>query len=249
MMSNTTIILPTFNEEKAIHQTIKTIQSVCDNPILVIDGHSTDNTTFYASTFDNVEIIYDVGKGKGAALKQAFADCYPDNVVFVDVDGTYDVHRIPEIIDALDSGYDSVTASYKYEKGAEPTLFGIGLWSKCFYMWKAAFLLLYGKWNVYNLSGFRGLSRHAIEVMDLQEPRYGIETEITVKTIKANLRHCQIDTVYHKRVGESKLETGYIFGNITNVFTKQWREVYYALIKYRFWRPKWSTIFEKRRRD
>ena len=236
-MTGTTIILPTLNEEDAISQTIRIIQTVCDNQILVIDGHSTDDTTFIASTFDNVEIIYDEKSGKGAALQQAFDHCAPNNVVFVDVDGTYDVHRIPSLIEYLDDGYDAVTAAFKYDDGAEPKLFGIGLWNMMSYLWKASFLVLYGRWNVHNLSGFRALSRHAIEVMDLQEPGFGIETEISVKTIIAGLKHTHINTVYHKRVGYSKLETGYIFGNITNIFTKQWREVYFALIKYRFWRP------------
>ena len=231
MISNTTIILPTLNEEKSISQTIKTIQRACDNHILVIDGHSTDNTTFYASAFNNVDIIYDVGKGKGAALRQAFADCYPDNVVFVDVDGTYDVHRIPEFISALDDGYDVVTGiKERYDKDAQTRIFGVGLWALGDSLWQAAFWILYGKFGIDNLTGFRALSRYAIEKMDLSEDRWGIETEITAKTIRGKFKHKTINTAYHKRIGESKLGL--------SVFSKSWSEIVCAMLKCRLWRPK-----------
>ena len=230
MTNNTTIVLPTMNEEGAIAQTIRTIQSVCDNPILVIDGHSTDNTTLIASRFRNVEIIYDKKSGKGAALRQAFDHCSPNNVVFVDVDGTYQVERIPEFISALNDGYDVVTGNKKhYDKDAQTHFLGFGLWEFGDAQWRAAFLVLYGKWGVDNLTGFRALSRHAIKKMDLQEDRWGIETEITVKTIRGKFKHKIIDTTYHKRIGDTKLGLC--------LLSKNWIEIVTTMFKYRFWRP------------
>lgn len=233
----TTIILPTKNEEGAIVQTISTIQRVCDNPILVVDGNSTDRTVVLAKSFKNVEVIHDDGSGKGAALRQAFEYCRPNNVVFVDVDGTYDVHRIPEFVAALDDGYDAVTGVIsKYDKDAQSTWFGVGLWKPFDILWKISFLVLYREWNVNNLSGFRALSRHAIDVMKLKEHGFGIETEISIKIIKSGFEHLQFDTIYHKRVGETKLGAlDSIHKNPSMI--KDWIEIWYSLFKYAFWRP------------
>ena len=230
MTGNTTIILPTLNEEKAISKTIKTIQRVCDNHILVIDGHSTDNTTFYASAFNNVDIIYDVGKGKGAALRQAFADCYPDNVVFVDVDGTYEIHLIKEFISALEEGYDTVVGRKYYLKGSQPEFMGIGHYAVGDVLWNVLFGIFYGHQTANNLSGFRGLSRKAIELMQLEQDRWGIETEIEAKTIKLCLTEKVIDVKYGKRTGESKADF--------SLFSRDNYALWKSFFRYILWCPK-----------
>lgn len=223
---STTIILPVKNEESSISYTIRAIQKVCDNQILVIDGHSTDNTTFLASRFDNVEIIYDVGYGKGAALIRAFDYCAPSNVVFVDVDDTYEVKRINEFVYALDDGYDVVVGRKLYTKFVKPRLFGIGLYHLGDYIWKVAFKLFYGKWTANNISGYRGISRSALDLMKLEQDGFGIETEIEIKSIRIGLSEKVIDTVYDDRIGKSK------FMIKDNLATAK------AFFKYMFWRPK-----------
>lgn len=222
----TTIILPVKNEEESITQTINTIKDVCDNLILVIDGHSKDDTTFYAGQFDGVEIIYDKREGKGAALRQAFDHCAPDDVVFVDVDNTYEVHRIKEFVDALDDGYDVVVGRKHYTKFVKPRIFGIGLYHIGDYIWKVAFKLFYGKITSNNISGYRAISRKSIELMQLEQDGFGIETEIEIKSDKIGLNEKVIDTIYDDRVGKSKFKVR------DNLATTK------AFFKYMFWRPK-----------
>lgn len=222
---STTIILPTKNEEKSIGQTIETIQSVCDNQILVIDGHSTDGTTFYANNFNNVDIIYDEGEGKGAAIRQAFDYCAPNSVVFVDADNTYEVHRIKEFINALEDGYDVVVGQKQYTKDVKPRIFGVGLYYIGDYIWETLFAVFYGKLTANNISGYRGLSRRSIDAMQLEQDGFGIETEIETKTIKLGLTECVIDTIYDDRTGKSKFM---LKDNISTVK---------AFFKYLLWKP------------
>ena len=222
---STTIILPVKNEERSIARTIETIQSVCDNHILVIDGHSTDDTTFYAGQFDDVEILYDVGEGKGAALRQAFDHCYHNNVVFVDADDTYEIHRIKEFVDALDEGYHVVVGRNHYTKDVKPRVLGVGLYYLGDYIWKIAFGLFYGKWTANNISGYRGISRRAIDLMKLESNGFDIETECEIKALKIGLSEKIIDTIYDDRVGKSK------FMIKDNLITAK------AFFKYMFWRP------------
>jgi len=139
--------------------------------------------------------------------------------------------QIPEFISALDDGYDVVTGiKERYDKDAQTHFLGFGLWEFGDTQWKTAFLLLYGKWDIDNLTGFRALSRNAIQKMDLQEPGFGIETEITVKTIRGKFKHSIIPTTYHKRIGESKLGLC--------ILSKNWIKIVAAMLKYRFWRLK-----------
>lgn len=222
----TTIILPVKNEEESIARTISDIKSVCsDNKLIVIDGHSTDDTTYYAGKFNNVEIIYDKEDGKGAALRQAFDYCAPDNVVFVDADGTYEIDRIKEFVDAIESGYSVVVGRKNYTKDVKPRVLGVGMYYIGDYIWKLAFLLFYGKWTANNISGYRGISRRAIDIMRLEQNGFGIETEIEAKTIKVGFDEKVIDTVYDDRTGKSK------FMIRDNLETAK------AFFKYLFWMP------------
>ncbi|MEA1870209.1 MAG: glycosyltransferase family 2 protein [Euryarchaeota archaeon] len=192
----TAIILPTKNERESIRETIRRIRSVCPDRIVVVDGHSADGTAGIARQM-GATVISDNGKGKGDALRVAF-EYVGDDVVFVDVDDTYPVERIPEFIDAL-KDYDLVIGERtEFVAGSLPLLLRIGDWISM-----TAFLVLYGV-RLDNLSGFRGITRDAISQMKLESDGFGIETEITAKSVRLGLRIRKIPITYSVREGDSK---------------------------------------------
>ncbi len=192
----TAIILPTKNESESIRETICRIRSVCSDKIVVVDGHSADGTAKIARQM-GATVISDNGKGKGDALRVAF-EYVDDDVVFVDVDDTYPVERIPEFIDAL-KDYDLVIGERtEFIAGSLPLLLRIGDW-----MSRTMFRVLYGA-RLDNLSGFRGITRDAISQMKLESDGFGIETEITAKSVRLGLRIRKIPITYSVREGDSK---------------------------------------------
>jgi len=192
----TAIILPTKNESESIRKTINRIRSVCSDRIVVVDGHSTDRTVEIAQQM-GATVISDNGVGKGDALRVAF-EYVNDDVVFVDVDGTYPVERIPEFIDALKDCDLVIGERMEFIAGSLPLILRIGDW-----MSRTAFLLLYGV-RLDNLSGFRGIKRDAISRMKLESDGFGIETEITAKSVRLGLRIRKIPIAYLVRGGDSK---------------------------------------------
>ncbi|MCD5409930.1 MAG: glycosyltransferase family 2 protein [Methanocellales archaeon] len=192
----TTIVLPTKNEEKSIDKTISLIKKLYDCRIVVVDAHSSDKTVEIARE-KGVEVIYDHGKGKGDALITAF-NHVNDDVVYVDVDMTYPLEKIPKFIEALES-YDMVIGQREeFEKRALPKALYLG--DK---ISRALFKILYGK-PLDNLSGFRALSKEAIKKMNLKEEGFGIETEMTAKAVRLGLRTKNIPIKYHPRLGKAK---------------------------------------------
>lgn len=209
-----TIILPTRNEAESIGETIEHVRSVCSERIIVVDGHSTDETADIAEQM-GIEVIFDNKKGKGDALRVAF-DYVDDDVLFLDADCTYPVERIPEFIDALKS-YDVVIGErMEFTEDSLPRLFRVGDWAS-----RTFFSLLYGA-RLDNLSGLRGMTGDAISQMKLESDGFGIETEITAKAVRLNLRIKKIPIAYRPRAGESK------FGPIRDGFV-----VLKAIIRYR----------------
>ncbi len=191
-----TIVLPTKNEEKSLGGALDAIKGF-GYRILVVDAHSTDKTVEIAHA-KGAEVVYDHGKGKGEALITA-SKYANDDVIYVDPDMTYPLEKIPEFVKALKQGYDVVTGD-RVAFGKESLPMTLRLGDK---ISRSIFKLIYGT-AVDNLSGFRGLSKRAIEKMHLKEEGFGIETEISAKAVKLNLRMKDIPITYQPRVGEAK---------------------------------------------
>jgi glycosyltransferase involved in cell wall biosynthesis len=210
------LILPAKNEEKCIGATVKKIKDVCEHlRILVVDGNSTDRTVEIAMQY-GVEVIYDHGLGKGEALRCAF-NYADDDVVFLDVDGTYPVGTIPDFIEALDE-YDLVVGErVEFTGDALPGLFLIGD-----ALSRGLFHLLYS-YRLDNLSGLRSIRKEAIQKMSLESNDFAIETEITAKAVRLGLRIKKIPITYRSRTGTSKFRP-----------VRDGMIVLKALFKYRF---------------
>jgi dolichol-phosphate mannosyltransferase len=222
------IILPAKNEETTIASTIAAIKTVYKGAeIIVVDGWSTDNTKNIARWECRVPVLIDDGRGKGSGLRTAFewvkATChqYDGNVIFVDPDGSYPLYQLPEFIEALKHNDVVIGERTHFVAGSLPIAFKIGDWLS-----RLLFRIIYGE-KLDNLSGFRGLSRSAIEKMDLQEDGFGIETEITAKAVRAGLSIKSIPINYYPREGESKFRP-----------VKDTLVVLKAMWRYREWKPR-----------
>lgn len=193
----TSIILPTKNEEESIGWTIDIIRNICNYRIIVVDGHSIDKTVEIAKK-KGVKVIYDNKKGKGDALITAF-NYTNDAVIFVDCDKTYPLDKIPEFIDVLNDGFDVVIGErVKFNKNSLSKIYLIGDFLSRF-----LFKIVY-RISSDNLSGFRALSKQAIEKMNLTSNGFGIETEISAKAIALNMKIKKIPISYNPRAVTTK---------------------------------------------
>lgn len=65
------ILIPTLNEGKTIAGLVKEFKSLGYSDILVIDGHSADDTVSKAQNA-GARVVLQSGTGKGQAISQAF---------------------------------------------------------------------------------------------------------------------------------------------------------------------------------
>ncbi len=102
---NYSVIIPAYNEEKAIVQVLKELSVNLNNPgqaheIIVVNDCSTDGTKeeILDSTVPVILIDHALNKGYGAALKTGMAKAKYDLIVIIDADGTYPIDMIPELV-------------------------------------------------------------------------------------------------------------------------------------------------------
>jgi dolichol-phosphate mannosyltransferase len=117
-------VIPAFNEEDFIEDTLETIDAVIMDKdllyeIVVVDDGSGDKTLAnarkYASKNGHVRIVsYSKNVGKGFALKTGFMKASGDVVIFADSDMEIDLTTISKYIEGLKHG-DIVIASKRHD--------------------------------------------------------------------------------------------------------------------------------------
>lgn len=102
-----TIVVPCYNEEGFIAETIENLSSLTGvsdcYEILVVDDGSDDGTASILEEmikkYANLRIItHSVNRGYGAALKTGIRHSVADLVAITDADGTYPNERLPELV-------------------------------------------------------------------------------------------------------------------------------------------------------
>lgn len=113
------IIIPVYNYEKLIGNTISALKTFTENTadefeIIFVDDCSRDNTVCEINKLivGNMRLVErELNGGKGAAIKEGIDYCTGSHVIFTDADLPYDLKSISLIFDKLKSGFDVVLGS------------------------------------------------------------------------------------------------------------------------------------------
>ena len=201
------VIIPTLNEEKNIIDLILRLKQCGCHDILIIDGHSTDDTVKHARQL-GARVIIQNGQGKGGALREAFEDSCLDGdiIVVMDADGSMDPEELQSFLKALETGVDVVKGSRFLPGGGSEDLTPVrrvgnmiltGLLNSLFFTSYTD--LCYG-YIAFRKEALDKLSRH------LTTNNFEIETEICIKAKTLSLKVLEIPSFERsRRFGKSNL--------------------------------------------
>ena len=207
------VVIPTLNEEKNIAKVIHGIRKNLRSKryeILVVDGHSSDNTVSIAKKLGS-RIIYD-NKGKGSALRKGFGAANGSIIVSMDADLSNEPKELNLLVESIRIGYDICMGSRFMVGGGSEDISGIRVFGNKFFVFIVN--LFFGSKYSDMCYGYRSFRKSIIKKLDLKEDGFGIETEININAMKARLKIIEIPSTEKKReAGEAKLRTfsdGYI---------------------------------------
>ena len=118
MQPSCAIIVPVYNETRAIANTVKRIQAICKQVpgydfeiICVNDGSSDDSGEILAGLQGITVLAHEVNRGYGAALRTGLDYCSQDWIFITDADGTYPLEDFVDLLKCAESGFDMVVGS------------------------------------------------------------------------------------------------------------------------------------------
>jgi len=116
MNKQLSVIVPTYNEERAITQTIEKLKKQLgalnlDYEIIAVNDASTDKTKEILEKISGIQIVHHAyNRGYGASLKTGIEKAKFNSLLFFDADGQHIVDYIPEMIKYIDN-FDMVAGS------------------------------------------------------------------------------------------------------------------------------------------
>ncbi len=200
------VLLPCLNEEAAIGKVVADFHTALpEAAIFVIDNASTDATAAVARAA-GATVLRESLRGKGHALRRAFADIEADIYVMADGDDTYDSTAAPTLVaKLLDERLDMVTGQRvtdiiaAYRPGhrlGNRVLTGMVAW-------------VFGNRVTDLLSGYRVFSRRFVKSFPALTAGFETETEFTVHALELHMPVGEMPVRYKDRLpgSTSKLHT------------------------------------------
>ncbi|HUU74689.1 MAG TPA: S-layer glycoprotein N-glycosyltransferase AglJ [Methanoregulaceae archaeon] len=191
------VLIPTLNEAPTIGGLIKDFMDRGFSHILVIDGHSTDETR-KISEKAGARVVLQSQKGKGNAMIEAFQKIEEPYILLIDGDGTYSPADADKLLDKLSKGCDHVIGDRLTEENRKAfsrlNFFGNQVLNRLF---KVA----HGQYLNDILSGYRAFNRDSILAMNLKETGFGIETEISAESARRRQKIGTVAISYKEREG------------------------------------------------
>lgn len=206
MMNKIAVLIPCYNEEKAIHQVVKDFKSqLPEAEIYVYDNNSKDNTAAEAKKAGAI-VRFEPRQGKGYVVRRMFSDINADVYLMVDGDGTYDSSRARELVNILMNDQLDMVIGARVEKTETAHRMGHKFGNRLF---NVVLKILFQSNFKDIFSGYRVFSRRLVKSFPAISSGFDIETELSVYALNLKLPVKEIETDFFDRIAgtQSKLST------------------------------------------
>jgi glycosyltransferase involved in cell wall biosynthesis len=197
-------VIPTLNEAANLPHVFARIPD-CVDEVVIVDGHSTDDTIAVAQALmPDVRIVLQDGRGKGNALACGFAAARSEIIVMLDADGSTDPAEIPDYVAPLLAGADFVKGSRFAQGGGSADITPLRALGNKFLT--GIVNALYGTSYTDLCYGYNAFSKAVLPAINVNCDGFEVETLINVRIAKAGLKVAEVPSLERERVhGVSKL--------------------------------------------
>ncbi|PYQ14545.1 MAG: glycosyl transferase [Acidobacteria bacterium] len=195
------VVMPVYDEAKTVEAILGRVLRTPDLfEIVVVDDASTDGTAAALGRVSDprVRVVrHPKNRGKGAALRTAFAEVTGEVVVIQDADLEYDPGDYPKLLEPIEAGLADVVYGSRFTGETHRVLF---FWH---YVGNRFLTTLSNMFTNLNLTDmetcFKAFRAEVLKGLNLRSERFGIEPEITAKIARKGWRIYETSISYHGR--------------------------------------------------
>lgn len=205
MSKSIAIIIPAYNEELTIADTLKDFHSVCpEAEIFVVNNASKDATgalaeEAYRELGCKGQLLFEPQKGKAAAVRKAFMEIDADVYVMVDADLTYPASDLPQLLEPVLGGQVEIVCGNRHSSGAylrenKRPLHGFGN------QLVRHLINFFFKGKLEDVfSGYRVMSKRFVKNYPILSGGFELETEMSIHALDKGYLVLELPTAYRDR--------------------------------------------------
>src|SRR5687767_3161220 len=219
------VVMPAYNAENTLKPVVRGLRSILPGAFIIgVDDGSKDGTgSLLRSTCDRT-IAFTVNRGKGAALREAFAaalelEC--ESVLTIDSDGQHDPQFAPSLLAALSTHHIAIGTRDLTQQQVPKIRRVANLLST------TATRIVSGGAVRDSQSGYRAIRREVLQEVHAEGDRYEYETDFIIRAAHAGftITNVPISTIYGPRsyfreFHDAMRVIGVLWGHRGGVFKK-----------------------------
>jgi len=202
------IVMPVYNERETVAETIRRVQAVgIHQEIVIVDDFSLDGTrevlVELAKQPDIRLLMHGYNRGKGAALRTAFAEVQGDVILIQDADLEYNPGDYPRLLAPLQRGEADVVYGSRFLENAEQDP------SRLHRFGNRLLTALSNRMTGHRLTDmetcYKVFRREILDGLEIEQDRFGFEPEFTAQLARQGHQIVEVPIAYHSRgYGEGK---------------------------------------------
>jgi len=196
------LVMPVFNEEGTVRAALgRVLRQPFVAEVIVVDDASTDSTPKLLANIEDerVRVVrHHSNRGKGAALRTGFALAAAEYVGIQDADLEYNPEDLSRLLVPLESGVADVVFGSRFLTGEahRVLLFWHSVGNKALTLFTNAIANV----NLTDMETcYKVFRREWIQSIEIEEERFGVEPELTIKLARKGARMYEVGVSYSGR--------------------------------------------------